>query len=227
MGNPGECAIQHPGYPIVLGALTREQCRRLADDTVALDYPGVVGSDDTAESFVDRAVERGIRFHEPVPQQIQVLNTSPIYPGSDGAARNVGAGDATLFTEWMLAFYEEAVPEEQKPSSQQLQAAAGSESYSFWVANGQPVSMAGIRRRTRHVGAISGVYTPPILRGLGYAGSVTAAVVERIFGEGKTAACLYTDLRNPYSNRCYAKVGFKPICLSSHYVRLAEAKDSR
>jgi predicted GNAT family acetyltransferase len=227
MGNPGECAIQHPGYPIVLGALTREQCLRLADDTVALDHAGVVGADDTAEWFVDRVVQHGIRFHEPVPQQIQMLTTTPIYPGSDGAARNVGAGDATLFTEWMLAFYEEAVPEEQKPSSQQLQAAAGSESYSFWIANGEPVSMAGIRRRTRHVGAISGVYTPPILRGRGYAGSVTAAVVERIFGEGKTAACLYTDLRNPYSNRCYAKVGFKPICLSSHYVRLAEAKDSR
>ena len=220
IGAPGECAIQHPGHPIVLGALTREQCRRLADETVALDYPGVVGSDDTAEWFVDRAVERGIRFHEPVPQQIQMLNTNPIYPGADGAARHVCADDATLFADWMLAFYEEAVPKEQKPSSQQLQAAASSERYSFWVVNGEPVSMAGIRRRTRHVGAISGVYTPPLLRGRGYAGSITAAVVERIFGEGKTAACLYTDLRNPFSNRCYAKIGFKPICLSSHFVRL-------
>jgi hypothetical protein len=43
-------------------------------------------------------------------------------------------------------------------------------------------------------------------RGHGYAGSVTAAVVERIFAEGKTAACLYTDLRNPSSNRCYGKM---------------------
>jgi hypothetical protein len=48
----------------------------------------------------------------------------------------------------------------------------------------------------RHAAAIAGVYTPPSLRGRGYAGLVTAAVVERIFAEGKTAACLYTDLRN-------------------------------
>jgi predicted GNAT family acetyltransferase len=33
-------------------------------------------------------------------------------------------------------------------------------------------------------------YTPPQLRGRGYAGSVTAAVLERIFTEGKIAACL-------------------------------------
>jgi predicted GNAT family acetyltransferase len=83
--------------------------------------------------------------------------------------------------------------------------------------------MAGIERRTRHAAAIAGVYTPPALRGRGYAGSVTAAVVERIFAEGKTAACLYTDLRNPSSNRCYAKIGFKLACRSWHYPRACVA----
>ena len=69
--------------------------------------------------------------------------------------------------------------------------------------------------------AISAVYTPPAQRGRGYAGSVTAAVAERIFAEGKAAACLYTDLRNPASNRCYAKIGFKPVCDAWHYARQA------
>ena len=63
------------------------------------------------------------------------------------------------------------------------------------------------------------VYTPPPLRGKGYGGSVTAAVVEQAFAEGKTMACLYTDLRNPFSNRCYAKIGFKPVCDSAHIPR--------
>lgn len=44
------------------------------------------------------------------------------------------------------------------------------------------------------------------------AGSVTAALVERAYAEGKAFVCLYTDLRNPASNRCYAKVGFAPVC---------------
>jgi len=89
------------------------------------------------------------------------------------------------------------------------------------VVDNEPVSMAGIVRRTRHAAAIAGVYTPRALRGRGYAGAVTAACVERIFAEGRTAACLYTDLRNPMSNRCYAKIGFQPVCASFHFEREA------
>jgi ribosomal protein S18 acetylase RimI-like enzyme len=199
VGGSGECAIHTPGRNIILGSLSREQCRWLAEETITLDL-----------------------FHEPEPLQIQALNISPVYPGVDGLARTVGADDATLFTEWMLLFYDEAVPNEPKPTDEQLLLAAKSGRYSFWT--GRPVSMAGIRRRTRNAGAISGVYTPPSLRGRSYAGSVTAAVSERIFAEGKTAVCLYTDLRNPYSNRCYAKIGFKPVCRSTHYGRLVERK---
>jgi hypothetical protein len=28
-----------------------------------------------------------------------------------------------------------------------------------------------------------------------------------------------SDLRNPFSNRCYARIGFTPVCWSSHYPR--------
>jgi predicted GNAT family acetyltransferase len=80
--------------------------------------------------------------------------------------------------------------------------------------------MAGIWRRTRDAAAIAGVYTPPALRGRGYAAAVTAAVVDSVFAEGRASACLYTDLRNPASNRCYAKIGFKPVCRAWHYLRV-------
>src|ERR1700730_2414065 len=39
LGAPGACAVQAPGYPIVLGDLTPVQCRALADQTRDLDYP--------------------------------------------------------------------------------------------------------------------------------------------------------------------------------------------
>src|SRR5437660_7680534 len=45
LGAPGACAVQTPGYPIVLGELTRAQCRALADGTRDLDSPGVVGAE--------------------------------------------------------------------------------------------------------------------------------------------------------------------------------------
>jgi predicted GNAT family acetyltransferase len=100
-----------------------------------------------------------------------------------------------------------------------MERAAGEGRYLLWTVGDEPVSMAGLVRRTKHGAAIAGVYTPPVLRGRGYAGSVTAAMVERIYAEGRSFACLYTDLRNPFSNRCYANIGFKPVCASMHYPR--------
>jgi predicted GNAT family acetyltransferase len=93
--------------------------------------------------------------------------------------------------------------------------------FQFWMVDSEPVAIAGIMRRTRHAAAIAGVYTPPRLRGRGYAGSVTAALVDSIFAEGRSMACLYVDLRNPYSNCCYAKIGFTPLCRSWYYPRAA------
>ena len=47
--------------------------------------------------------------------------------------------------------------------------------------------------------------------------------MERAYAEGKRIACLYIDLRNPYSNRCYAKIGFEPVCGSLHIPKRAIA----
>jgi len=219
LGRPGQCATMTPGRPILLADINEAQCRALADETRELDYPGVVGPDRTAAWFAGRAIELGLTFLEPIPQQIHALRGKPNYPGAPGHARKVGPPDAELFAHWTIAFLREAVPHDPLPSRERLEQAAGEGRYQFWIVDGEPVSMAGIVRRTRHAAAIAGVYTPPALRGRGYAGSVTAAVVEQVFAEGKTAACLYTDLRNPSSNRCYAKIGFEPACLSWHYPR--------
>jgi RimJ/RimL family protein N-acetyltransferase len=223
LDGPGACAVQVPGYPVVLGDVTQTQCHALADTTRHLDCPGVVGPDRTAPWFAGRAVELGTTFLDPIPQQIHALRTAPRYPGAPGHARIVASSDAALFADWTIAFMREAVPHDPLPSRERLERAAGEGRYQFWIVDGEPVSMAGIQRRTRHAAAIAGVYTPPALRGRGYAGSVTAAVVERIFQEGRSAACLYTDLRNPASNRCYARIGFTPVCTSWHYPRVASS----
>jgi RimJ/RimL family protein N-acetyltransferase len=219
LGSPGQCAIMCPGRPILLADLDEAQCGALAEQTASLDYPGVVGLDRTAQWFAARAIELGITFLDPIPQQLHVLRDRPNYPGAPGHARGIGPADVELFAYWTIAFLREAVPHDPLPSRERAAQIAAEGRHQFWIVDGAPVSMAGIVRQTRHAAAIASVYTPPALRTRGYAGSVTAAVVERIFAEGKTAACLYTDLRNPSSNRCYAKIGFKPACHSWHYPR--------
>jgi RimJ/RimL family protein N-acetyltransferase len=219
LGKPGECAIKVGHHSIVLGALHENQCRRLADLTADSDYPGVIGPDLTASWFTDRARELGLLFLDPEPQQIYAIGSEPRYPGSLGYARPVTLEDASLVADWLTAFHREAVPHDPLPSREELEQAAGEDRFLFWIVNGQPVSMAGIVRRLKTSAAITGVYTPVELRGRGYAGSVTAATVERIYAEGLRIACLYADLRNPASNRCYTKIGFTPVCRSLHFHR--------
>jgi predicted GNAT family acetyltransferase len=208
----------------VLGELTREQCFEIADATRDFNYPGVVGPAETAASFVERASIWGLRFDRAIPQQIQALRARPDYPNVPGEGRLIRADDIELFVVWTSAFLAEAVPHDPRPGRGQLEKSAVENRFRFWIVNDQPVSMGGIVRRTRHAAAIGAVYTPPHFRGRGYAGAIAASLVDQIFAEGKSTACLYTDLRNPYSNRCYAKIGFKPVCLSRHYVKSSLAR---
>jgi RimJ/RimL family protein N-acetyltransferase len=217
LGSPGACAVQTPGRSIVLGDLDERQCHQLAGELSGTNFPGAIGPENTAVWFAESARNSGAAFGEPIPQQIYAIREAPVYPGASGAPRLVTSDDAALFTEWYLAFFREAVPHDPLLDEEELQNMAASGRYLFWTAGGAPVSLAGIARQTRSGVAIGGVYTPPGLRGKGYAGSATAALVERTFSIGKSFACLYADLRNPYSNKCYAKIGFKPVCKSWHY----------
>src|SRR5215467_11934776 len=107
LGVPGACAAQSPGYPIVLGELTQTQCRALAEETRDLDYPGVVGPEQTAPWFAERAIELGLMFLEPIPQQIHALREKPNYPGGPGHARVISPADVELFADWTTAFVRE------------------------------------------------------------------------------------------------------------------------
>jgi RimJ/RimL family protein N-acetyltransferase len=219
LGEPGRCAIKMSPFAIVLGSLDRVQCHRCAELTAEIDYPGVVGPDDTAVWFVERATELGLVFGEPIPQQIHSLSEAPHYPNAPGSVRRTTVDDLPLLANWVAAFFREAVPHDPPPDVPAIAWLAGGGDFQLWIDDGHPVSMAGIVRRLANSAAITGVYTPPEWRGRGYAGSVTAATVERIHAEGRTTACLYTDLRNPFSNRCYHKIGFRPVCRSMHFAR--------
>jgi RimJ/RimL family protein N-acetyltransferase len=217
VGEAGHCAARRPGRPIVLGQLDEAECRRLAHDTVGNVGAGVLGADDTAHWFSGQAASLGARFAPPIPQRIHVLNQPPRYPQAVGAARPSTAEDAPLLHAWFSAFQREATPHDPPATRGEAAKAAASGKFLLWIVADEPVAMAASTRSLRNTGAIGGVYTPPPHRGRGYAGSATAATADRILADGKTTVTLYTDLRNPASNRCYASIGFLPYCDSWHY----------
>ena len=216
---PGACVVQTRGRGLVLGELIPDHCRRLAEDVAGTRFNSVVGPDEAPRWFVERAAELGAKFKPPMAQRIHALSRPPLYPGAAGNAHPVMPEHAEIFTQWYMAFAIEAVPEEEPPQHEEIERRMGSGDCLFWMVDGAPVSLAGIVRRTRKAAAIALVYTPPELRGRGYAGSATAAVAEKIFDEGRPTACLYTDLSNPWSNRCYAKIGFEPVCESWYFIQ--------
>ncbi len=115
LGSPGQCAIMLPGRPILLTDLDHAQCRSLAEATVRLDYPGVVGPEWTAHWFARHATNCGIKFLEPIPQRIHSLTAKPSYPGVPGHARHTTAADAGVVADWITSFSREATPHDVVP----------------------------------------------------------------------------------------------------------------
>jgi RimJ/RimL family protein N-acetyltransferase len=219
-GKPGACAIQtDAARSIILGDLSKAECHKLAEQVAALDFGGVQGPDETAHWFVDHARQLGLSFADPMSLGIQELRQAPTYPDVAGAARPVTWEDYDLYAAWFLAFHNEAIPSDPVPTHDQMRKRLAEHKVLFWEVDGRPVSLASSSRGTRNGGGVGLVYTPPEHRRRGYAGAVTAAVSDIIFASGKSMVFLFTDLHNPYSNRCYHKIGFRQIASSWQYPR--------
>lgn len=81
----------------------------------------------------------------------------------------------------------------------------------LWVdEDDQPVHLTATSLPAQGVVRIGPVYTPPSLRGRGYAGAAVAGVSQRILDEG-LRSCLFTDQANPTSNALYLALGYRPL----------------
>jgi predicted GNAT family acetyltransferase len=92
-----------------------------------------------------------------------------------------------------------------------VDAAVGEGSVVLWVADGEPVSFACARRASPGCTRIGPVYTPPGLRGRGYAGAVVTATAARARGAGAEEVLLFSDVANHTAGELYARLGFEPV----------------
>jgi hypothetical protein len=81
----------------------------------------------------------------------------------------------------------------------------------FWEDGGQGVSFAAYGNPTPHGIRIAPVYTPPEVRGRGYASACVAALSQCLLDSGRQQCYLYTDLANPTSNKIYQAIGYRPV----------------
>ncbi|WP_327133936.1 GNAT family N-acetyltransferase [Streptomyces sp. NBC_01343] len=131
-------------------------------------------------------------------------------PAPAGRARTATAADLRLLLDWAGAFKRET-GERGGPSEAFLRDRLSYGGMLLWEHAGTPVSMAGFFRPIGSVSRVGPVYTPPELRGRGYAAGVTHAVSEAAYAAGASEVLLFTDLANPTSNGVYQRLGYVPV----------------
>lgn len=153
-----------------------------------------------------------VRVDELLHRLVELVPPSPAPPG---LARTARAAERELLTGWFEDFGAEvAVDFHTSPDAVDRRIADGT--LHVWEDGGRPVALAGRSPVVAGMSRIGPVFTPPGLRGRGYAGAVTAAASAYALAEGAAEVLLYTDLANPTSNSVYRRLGYRPVedCLA-------------
>lgn len=212
-------ALQTPPHNLVVSQVDDPDAIDVLVDAVAGDQlPGVLAPKEVAGRFVTRWADRtGETAHLEVAERIFRLEhvTPPPRPAS-GSWRLARPGDRDLVAEWIQAFSAEAMPEQpaiEDPLAVADRWIAGiNRTLYLWEDGGRAVCLVGAGGETPNGIRIGPVYTPPDVRGHGYATSLAAIASADQLARGRRFCFLFTDLANPTSNAIYRAIGYEPVC---------------
>jgi RimJ/RimL family protein N-acetyltransferase len=214
-GQPVRGAFLHtPPHAVLLSAISAEPAAELAASTLAgRPVSGVNGNEDAATAFAAAWTARaggGADVH--VRTRLYRLGdlTWPD-PPPEGAPRTAGDGDVALLADWFEAFAVEVHEMSAEDHEAAVREKLGYGGLTLWEARGRPVSVAGVTRQVASMVRVGPVYTPPRLRGRGYASAATAEVSRAALAAGAEEVLLYTDLANPVSNSIYQRIGYLEV----------------
>jgi predicted GNAT family acetyltransferase len=206
--------------------------RALVDHLVAAadDIPALVGARPEVDQFLARWLELGgTAPGQHIAQRLYRLDrvraearsqcAHPARPRSPGTMRIATALDSDLLVPWSLEFMRECgLGGDEAEVRHGVSVGLERRQRVLWECDGAAVAMAGFGGKTPSGIRISWVYTPPSLRGRGYASALVAALSEQLLAAGNRCCFLYTDLANPTSNGIYRRIGYEPVCDAAHYM---------
>jgi hypothetical protein len=210
-------ALRTPPHNLLLSQIDQPRwLDALVRDVLATDdVPGVLGPTAAARAIADAwSAGSGRTAVRQVQERIFRLDRVVPPLTAPGHRREAEERDRSLLAAWWAAFTAEALPE--APPSDPAEAAdrllrrAGRVAH-LWEHDGQPVAFAGVGGLTPRGIRIGPVYTPPDLRGRGYASNLVAAVSQLQLSSGRSFCFLFTDLANPTSNHIYQALGYTPV----------------
>jgi predicted GNAT family acetyltransferase len=214
-------ALQTPPYNLLLARPAIRGVSEALVETIlgaGMRVPGVTAADPEARMFADAWCARtGDRIRRVMAQGIYALREVRDPRPTAGAPREATPDDLELVLGWNEAFMDEVVLHERgDPAARRrrIEAAFTSEGEGYWLwgDGDEPVSMTGFSRSTPNGCRIGPVYTPPELRGRGYATALVAHASRDQLAHGRRFCFLYTDMANPTSNAIYRRIGYELVC---------------
>jgi predicted GNAT family acetyltransferase len=215
------CALRIPPHKLIVSRTTAGAAKAIARDAFAL-HPalvGVIGPEPAAGAFASVWSELAHKtVHVGTRQRMHVIDAvAPLQRSAAGVLRRAEETEIDLVIPWVAAFRQEAVPSEPSDPHDVVRRYLSYRGLFVWDDE-SPVSLAAFGGKTANGVRVSLVYTPPALRGRGYATAAVAALTRLLLDQGNRYCCLYTDLANPTSNRIYRKIGYRPLCDVNDYV---------
>jgi predicted GNAT family acetyltransferase len=219
-GRVSGVVVRTPPYGPVLSELDDPRVTDLvAADLFSLtdELAGVLGPRAAAERFARCWSELSATTPRlTMEQRIYRAESATAPVGVPGAARRFAARDRGLVLTWLQAFGAEAgadgTPAFDYEAWLERQLGDADGEIVFWEHEDRPVSLAVAGQATPNGLRVGPVYTPPELRGRGFATAVTAEITARALAAGRRFCFLFTDLANPTSNAIYQRIGYRPVC---------------
>jgi predicted GNAT family acetyltransferase len=207
-------ALRTPPWPMLVSEMDASTAGALLDSWLDADpsLPGVNGLATSARAVATQwSARTGGKTCLNMGQAMHVLEqvSGPPRPAR-GELRPADPADRTLLSGWMRAFIEEVDIAGADRAAEIVDAQLVRGRLFVWF-DGRPVSLVSTSPTVAGVTRIGPVYTPPELRGCGYASSAVAAVSRQALAAGADRCALFTDLANPTSNKIYADVGYRRI----------------
>ena len=221
-GRPVLAAVMSPpldlvlstGDPTAIGDLIDHLCRH------GPQVPGVFSFAPMAEAFADAwRVRTGQAVAPGLEMRLYALADIPPPDSTPGSLRCARPGDRTLLGEWTSAFFAEAGLSDQE---RQVRVAEVGDHIDrgtlyVWELDGAIVSMAVFRDTTPTSARIGPVYTPPTLRGRGYATACVRHLSRQLLSSGRKWCLLFADTDNPTSTGIYRRLGYQDVGLYREY----------
>ena len=217
-GNVIGAASWTPPFALLVSSMPEAATAHMAASALqratelGIELRGVSGPAGTALAIAAAAAaQTGTRVVEHMRMVVHELTSVSDVPRPDGEARQATREDAPLVIEWLRAFSAEVHAPMGGDMSATITALIDAARIWLWI-DGEPRSTASLHPAVGGIVRIGGVYTPPSIRGRGYARRLVHDItVAALRTPGVRGCTLNTDASNPVSNSIYRQIGYVPV----------------